>query len=252
MSQMELNLMSRMLGMRMDINLILPEREKTDCWRVLWLMHGGHGDHHNWLRKIRIRQIAEERGLAVVMPGVHASCFVNMKNGLRYGDYVALELPAVLRSLFPKMGRERIQNYIAGFSNGGYGSLYLGLSYPQVFGAIGAMAAGDQADNPYEADGSEQAENRELMFGKGDISQTPYSIKYLGRELLKQNVPLPYIFHACGRFDPWLDKNLLVRNFFEELEGNPYHYYFRMYSEHAHTASCRMEAVQDFLEHMGW
>ena len=133
MSQMELNLMSRVLGMRMDINLILPEREKTDCWRVLWLMHGGHGDHHNWLRKTRIRQIAEERGLAVVMPGVHASCFVNMKNGLRYGDYVALELPAVLRSLFPKMGRERIQNYIAGFSNGGYGSLYLGLSYPQVF-----------------------------------------------------------------------------------------------------------------------
>lgn len=249
MSFVELNFYSDTLQMKVDVNVVVPDCEPGKKTKVLWLYHGGYGDHNDWVHNTNVVRMAEERGIAVVMPGVHNSCFVNMVNGPAYGTYVGVELPTVLRSMFTVFSTERTDNYVCGFSNGGYGCIKIGLTYPETFGYIGAFAAGDQEDNEFHNSGDGWSGNRIAMFGTGEIKGTEYSLKHCARELLRSKRTLPVVYHACGEFDPWHDKNQLVRNFFEELEGNPFHYHYKEYTGLGHTNVFRETALNDFLNY---
>ena len=90
------------------------------------------------------------RYLAVILVNANQSCFVNMAEGPRYADYVGKELPDIMRRLLPCLSTKREDNWISGFSNGGYGCLHVGLRNLETFGAIGAYGAGDKADANFE------------------------------------------------------------------------------------------------------
>lgn len=75
--------------------------------------------------------------------------FVNMNIGDAFGTFVGKELPSVIWNMFACISGERQDNYIAGFSNGGYGCLHTALSYPQKFAGVGAFSAGDKADSDF-------------------------------------------------------------------------------------------------------
>lgn len=252
MAVIEMSLYSHVLGMDMDIYAILPEQGREKGCRTLWLFHGGNGDHGDWLRATRINDIANERNIAVLMPGVHDSCFVDMKHGGAYSTYVGEELPGLVRKFFPMLSDKQENNAVAGFSNGGYGALRVGMTYPQNYGYVGGFAAGDKADKIFINDGSRMARERICMFGDGDIKQTEYCISYQAKKNLSVSVPLPVVYHACGRFDPWKGMNEQVRDVFRSLEGNPYHYFYKEYTVHAHTNPFRERALEDFLNYIGW
>lgn len=249
MSFIEMSLYSDTLQMNVDVDMVLPAALPGKKLKVLWLYHGGYGDHGDWVRYTNAVRMAEERGIAVVMPNVHNSCFVDMVNGPAYGTYVGVELPVLLRSMFTNLSEDRLDNYVCGFSNGGYGCIKIGLTYPETFGFVGAFAAGDQEDNAFPDDGRDWSRNRIAMFGKGEIKGTEYSLKHCARELLREKRVLPTVYHACGQFDPWHDKNQLVRGFFEGLEGNPFHYHYVEYEGLGHTNVFRETALNDFLNH---
>lgn len=250
MSFIELTVYSDALQMHMNVNVMLPTKKPDDKYKVLWLIHGGHGDHGEYVRNTNVMRMAEEKGFAIVMPGVHNSCYVDMLHGGRYGTYMGEELPAKIRSIFPILSEDREDNWISGFSNGGYGSLRTALYYPEVFGYVGAFAAGDQPDNPFVNDGSKNARNRIALFGDGKLDETEYSVKYCARQLLGSGRPLPKICHACGEFDPWHDKNQLVRRFFESLEGNPFQYRYKEYPGLGHSYVCEEAALKDFIDYL--
>ena len=187
----------------------------------------------------------------MILPEAHHSCFVNMKEGARYGDYIGYELPDIVKKLFPMLSRERRDWHVCGFSNGGYGCIQVALTHSEVFGNAGAFAAGDMEDKPYrKTDTSNWSKNRQAIMGTGDIHETQYSLKYCARMLLDSEQPLPRIYHACGRMDPWYEMNQMVRGFFEGLKENPYRYHYVEYLEHGHTYPFIEQALKDYIRAM--
>lgn len=255
MALIETHFFSEVLGMEMEVNVILPQErqpyEGDGKLKVLWLLHGSSGDATAWLRMTGIERYAVERGIAVVIPGVLHSCFTDMAHGGRFFTYVADELPQILRHMFPRLSAAREDNYISGFSNGGYGCFRVGLARPENYAAIGAFSAGDKSDVAFDNDGSRRALDRIILFGDGSLKGTDNDLKHLGREALKKGTPLPQVYHACGSLDPWLDLNELMRDFFTGLEGNPYRYRYHEAEGHAHTWEFWDMEILRFLDHIG-
>lgn len=239
MALIETHLYSEVLGMEMEVNVVLPQEKLPYSGdgklKVVWLLHGGSGDSTAWLRMSSVERYAVENGVAVIVPGVMQSCSTDMVHGGRFFTYLTDELPQVLRHMFPRLSASREDNYIAGFSNGGYGCLKAGLGRPDLYAAIGAFSAGDKSDIAFVNDGSQRARDRIELFGEGSIVDTDNDLKHLGREALRKGSPLPRVYHACGSLDPWLDLNEIVRDFFLSLEGNPYHYCYHEAEGHGHT-----------------
>ena len=87
------------------------------------------------------------------------------------------ELPSVIWNMFACISDERQDNYIAGFSNGGYGCLHTALSYPQKFAGVGAFSAGDKADSDFSSPAKQKS--RLLLFGEGDLHENDYGLTHL-------------------------------------------------------------------------
>lgn len=143
MSVLQIHLYSDTLKLQMEVWAILPDARAFDApdrkYKVLWLMPSGSCDCTDWIRHSDIERMALARNLAVILPGMHRSCCTNMAMGPKYGDWAALELPAALRRMLPLLSPRREDNFVAGFSNGGYGCFYLAMNYPQVYGAAAGL-----------------------------------------------------------------------------------------------------------------
>lgn len=252
MAVIEMNIYSQVLNMNMDVCCIFPDEIPKGNIKTLWLYHGGSGDHEDWMRATRINDLAAEHKIAVVMPWVHQSCFVDMEHGGRYGTYAGEELFEIIHTLMPALSDNRKDNALSGFSNGGYGSLITGMTYPKLYGYIGAFAAGDKSDNEFLNDGSQRDLDRIVLFGDGDMKETKYCIPFRADRILKTGDECPCIYHGCGKFDPWMDKNMLLRRYFEGLADNPFSYHFKEYTMHAHTNIFRERALEDFLDYIRW
>lgn len=255
MALIETHIFSEVLGMEVEVNVVLPQEKQPYSGdgklKVLWLLHGGSGDATAWLRMSSVERYANEYGVALVVPGGLSSCFTDMAHGGRFFTYVADELPLILRHMFPRLSAEREDNYISGFSNGGYGCFKVGLSRPEQYAAIGAFSAGDKSDVAFENDGSRKALDRIILFGEGSLKDTDNDLKHLGREAVRKSQVLPRVYHACGSQDPWLDLNELMRDFFTGLEGDPFRYEYHEAEGHGHTWEFWDMEIIRFFEYLG-
>ncbi|MFC0214634.1 alpha/beta hydrolase [Paenibacillus chartarius] len=256
MAWIETHFHSETLGMEMTVNVILPQTSLAVApdrskLKTLWLLHGGSGDDTAWLRMTAVERYALAYGIAVVMPGGFHSCFTDMKHGGRFHTYLTEELPAVIRHLFPRLSAQREDNYVSGFSNGGYACLKAGLARPDLYAAIGAFSAGDKSDVAFVDDGSPRAKERMMLFGDGDMKNTDNDLQYLARKALKNGAELPAIYHACGSLDPWLDLNVILREFFTGLPNDPYRYQYREAEGLGHTWEFWDAELPRFLDGLG-
>ena len=117
---------SAVLRRNTSITVILPTPEEESApiqkdMKVLYLLHGLHGDETSWMRYTSIERYASESVIAVVMPGVGNSFYQDMAHGERFYTYMTEELPKFIEGLFP-VSRKREDTYIAGLSMGGYGA----------------------------------------------------------------------------------------------------------------------------------
>lgn len=142
MSLIRMNFFSESLNMQTAANVILPLPKDGNAEElpVLYLLHGMGDDCTSWLRKSAIERYALEHGLAVIMPDGALSTYHNMEHGEKYNDYIALELPEIMRSYFP-ISRSPEKTFIAGCSMGGFGALKIGLARPENYAAIGCLSA---------------------------------------------------------------------------------------------------------------
>lgn len=249
---MQFQIHSQVLNMETDVWALVPGYEPVPGsaawppkpWKVLWLLHGGVGDHTFWLRHTQIEKIAGQyENVAVIMPDAYGSSCTDTYSGARFGTYLAKELPQILRGILPNLSERREDNWVSGFSNGGYGSLYLGLTFPEAYGAVGAFGAGDKADADFTGNPME----KERLFGPGDLHQGPYSVCYLAAQLAGSSRPKPRICHGCGALDPWRDMNEIVRDAILKIPEDPYQYEFRVWEGLGHSSECCNAAVQYFL-----
>ncbi len=129
---------SATLELQTSMTVLLPEPAETPP-PVLYLLHGLTDDHSAWTRWTSIERYAAAKGLAVVMPQVHRSFYANETYGMRFWDFLSVELPEVVGQFF-RVSTRRADTYVAGLSMGGYGALKWALRDPERFTAAAALS----------------------------------------------------------------------------------------------------------------
>lgn len=138
------NYYSPVLYRNTDINIIIPTPHSDGGalqteYKVLYLLHGLHGDANSWLYRSNIERYANDTGIIVVMPAVNNSFYQDMAYGEKFFTYLTKELPEYIQTLFP-VSKKREDTFIAGLSMGGYGAWYLGLKCPEQYAAAASLS----------------------------------------------------------------------------------------------------------------
>ena len=88
----QLGFFSSALDVQVSVNIILPEVQQgigmegsrgDDLPGVLYLLHGYSDDHTIWLRRTSVERYAAGLNLAIVMPAVNHSFYLNEAHGER-------------------------------------------------------------------------------------------------------------------------------------------------------------------------
>lgn len=184
-------------------------------FKTLFLLHGISGNHSDWISETRIRNWAESRGIAVVMPsGYNAFYLDNPESHNYYGRLVGQELVEVARRMFPLSDR-REDTWIGGISMGAYGALRNGLKYCETFGSVVGLSSA------MIIDGFDQIISDDLFFLSrpflehtfGDLSHVRGSDKdpaRLAADLVYCDRPRPRVFMSCGNQDPLAEPNRVL------------------------------------------
>lgn len=132
--------------MQMHLLVFLPEsiaetREENVAYRTLWLLHPERGDCSDWIRLAGTEKYAERANIALVMPNMDNSMYMDMAHGAYpYFSYLTGELPEYIRNLFSPLSRKREDNFVAGVSAGGYGAVKWALRTPGMFASCACLS----------------------------------------------------------------------------------------------------------------
>lgn len=200
--------------------VLLPENCEPP-FRTLYLLHGLSDNEDMWLRRSLVELYADQRKLAVVMPDGERSFYTNMVSGGQYFTYIADELVAVTRKMFP-LSDKREDTFIAGLSMGGYGALKIALQRPEVFAAAASFSGA--------VDIATRMETREIslpeyaaIWGEGaPLRGTEHDLFVLA-EKLNDAPQKPRIYQECGTEDFLYEDNCRFRDWMRTLKFD-FHY----------------------------
>lgn len=103
MALLEGSVFSKTLGMDTSLSVYLPQGGRNggagDC-PVLYLLHGLSDNHSVWVRNTTVTLCAEQAGMALVMPEVQRSFYMDMAAGPDYFTYIAGGTPQLCREMF--------------------------------------------------------------------------------------------------------------------------------------------------------
>jgi len=210
---------SHVLGMAMAMDVILPQPEPgadgltaatAARYPCLYLLHGLSDDQTIWQRRTSIERYVAGLPLAVVMPAAHRSFYTNMRHGLRYWDYISLEVPAVAESLFAISGR-REDRFAAGLSMGGYGAFKLALRCPARFAAAGSLSGALDVALLAAQWGETAPPDFRCIFGGEPAAGTDDDLFHLAEQVAA--TPLrPRLWQCCGTEDFLYGQNTRFRD----------------------------------------
>ena len=130
---------SKALEMNTSFQVFLPDEGELKDVKVVYLLHGLTDNCTGWTRYSSCERYARERGVAMVIPEVQRSFYIDGVYGLNYFTYVSRELPAVCHRMFG-LSLEREKSYVMGLSMGGYGALKCALTYPERYAGCGSFS----------------------------------------------------------------------------------------------------------------
>lgn len=151
MNQIELRMNSKHLMMKTDVCILMPEMQKQlpdpgaspKTYKTLWLLHGATCDYKDFLYQDKIVSMVEDKNWVVVIPNALNSDYANhmeFAGGYAYMDFFFGELMPYIQSYFP-VSDAPADNYIAGYSMGGAGTLMYALEHPERFGKAAVLGA---------------------------------------------------------------------------------------------------------------
>lgn len=222
MALFEVNFFSEVLGMEMSMNVVIPQKTRGnigvtegdtgDRIPVLWLLHGMSDDHTTWLRRTSVERYAEEKGLAVVMPTTYLGWYTDMYTGYNYRTFIGEELPKIVQNMFPALSDRREDNYIAGNSMGGYGSLALAFTYPEQYAIAAPLSGAFDPKWLYDPKHPEKTYFTDIYGKIEDFDGSKNDLYALSKNLKESGKPMPKIFIWCGTEDFLFSENQRMRD----------------------------------------
>ena len=143
---------SEILQMERKYSVYMPSGYETDTryYPVLYLLHGGGGDHTTWIQSGEVKQIADKAILSgfatpmiIVMPNARDSIkgYYNfIKGGFDYEDFFMQELIPHIEKTY-RCRTKRRYRAVAGQSMGGGGTIFYALHHPEMFAAAAPLSA---------------------------------------------------------------------------------------------------------------
>lgn len=194
---------------KFDPSLEKPLESKP--FKTLYLLHGVFGNDFDWLLETRVKALAEEKNLAVIMPSGENKFYLdNEKSGDRFSTFIGKELVEITRRMFP-LSKRREDTFLGGLSMGGYGAFINGLKFNSVFGRLCIFSPALVLEK-YKtvSDSSELLVDRrdffESVFGPYDELQARgcdyYELLY---ESSKDSLQ-PEVYLAVGQSDPLINE----------------------------------------------
>lgn len=249
MSLINLNFESQYLRNNTEISIILPDKprdvdakdyyESQKKYKVLWLLHGGYGNHSDWVRKSMIEIYAREKNLIVVMPSALNSFYSDWPGFMMgfdmYGFLIGELMPLVYNWLPASSARE--DNFIAGLSMGGFGAVKYAVNHPEKFAAAAVFSAAPI--NPKRVANSPASSFFQNLIDNAGGSEAFESSPDNTRKLILDKAKsgsLPKLYFACGKDDFLYDDIYLpfkeyaqtndIPITFEEMEGYAHEWRF--------------------------
>lgn len=153
MALLTMNMASKYMRGNQEFSVILPDMPREEAAAdfypattdlpVVWLLHGTFGDHTDWVRKTNVERYATAKRVAVVMPSGMNTSYANWGRamlGYDMYDFLLDELMPLVHNWFPVSSR-REDNFIAGLSMGGRGTIAYAVNNPERFAAAAALSA---------------------------------------------------------------------------------------------------------------
>ncbi len=229
MSLVRMNFQSKYLGNFTNINILLPDRPRAadprefysqgKKYKTVWLLHGTGGDCNEWLNMSRIMMYASERDLIVVMVSAMNSNYVNWpKFGMGYNwyDFLTEELMPMVYGWYPASDK-REDNFIAGLSMGGRGTLTTAFNHPELFAGAAVLSACPVEYTPEGltdealSKGGFMGERTKLILenagGVEGFLSGPENIWEIAPRLIKEGVELPRFYFSTGGDDKRVVEN---------------------------------------------
>lgn len=229
MSLVTMNFESQYLNSNHEISIILPNKPRDispedyygskEKYKVLWLLHGTFGDHSDWLRRTNIELYACEKNLMVVMPSALNSNYSNWDKcmmGFDMYDYLIKELMPLIYNWFPASSK-REDNFIAGLSMGGRGTIKYAVNFPEKFAAAAVLSAAPvnfhelteeylHLDNPFSRRMLGMVENAGGLDAFIHSSENVWDII----DSLANTGKLPRLLFAWGENDKMIHDNMKI------------------------------------------
>lgn len=215
---------SECLNNNTQVTVILPDKPRGipadkfygsgKKYKVLWLLHGTYGDHSDWVRRTNIELYAAEKNLVVVMPSALNSNYSNWKDsmlGYNMYDYLTEELMPLVYGWLP-VSDKREDNFIAGLSMGGRGTIKYAVNHPEKFAAAAVLSAVPMdldtmgPDNPCPMLNTTDERTRTTLLNAGGLEAFRHSNENVWAILDEKakTGTLPRLMFACGEEDALL------------------------------------------------
>ena len=234
MALLQISCFSDSLMMDISVQILFPQncqRTPQDRkasmrgpYKVLYLLHGLKQDHTSWVRNSSLERYVSSLPLVVVMPSVHRSFYTNQTRGYPYFNYVADELPSLMKDMF-NISSKREDTFVAGLSMGGYGAFKLALSRPHQYSHAGSLSGA--LDLVELGKHYEEEQNRpfpwEMTNTFGDVGTLEGSEHDLFALAGKLTTVKPKLFQSCGSEDFLLEGNHTFRDTFSASFDLTYH-----------------------------
>ncbi len=212
MAHLRCDFFSDALELSTSMTVILPQPTVTQIGMtatappgdppVLYLLHGLSDDDTIWLRRTSIERYVAPLGLAVVMPQVHRSFYLDGVHTGGYWTFISEELPEIVARFF-RVSQRREDTFVAGLSMGGYGAFRLALHQPERFAAAASLSGVLDLAEVQRQGGREQL-MAAIFDGRDAAGSDDDLIDLLGGV---RPATLPSLHVSCGTDDPIIGGN---------------------------------------------
>jgi len=228
-----LSLQSKILNMERKFSVYLPAgyEENNRSYPVLYLLHGGGGDHSTWIQSGEVQSITDKAvsdGIAtpmiIVMPNAKDKIkgyYNYIKGGFNYEDFFFQELIPFIEKNY-RVRSNRRYRAVAGQSMGGGGTIFYALHQPEMFSAVAPISAVTESWNL--ADLIEKLERNNIENVNEEQLKTYYQ-KYCIPEILSRadtsrinDIRAIRWYISCGDDDYLYEGNCLMHIAFRKAE----------------------------------